>query len=313
MALASYPGFFMTHVPPGEQQIGVYWPALVPSADVEQRVVIGEADDRRCRRPRLPPPRAPRVRAGSARRTGAGRRVARDVPLGTICGARSGDKGGNANVGVWVRTPEAYRWLADFLTVERLRALLPEAATLEVERHELPNLLALNFVAEGTARRRRGRVAAQRSAGEEPRRVRAGEGRARSRKRCSTGEGLPQGRIPHTQERFLLSTEGTEWLHTCNSRLRSSAARPSSTASSRTWPCPTTRASTSSSFSIRSTSPSSVRPRSSRSTTAPTSSARSAARSWARRWTASSRTWPGSTRPARKAASRESPSRCSPT
>ena len=50
---------------------------------------------------------------------------------------------------MWVRTPDAYRWLADFLTVERLRALIPEAATLEVERHELPNLLALNFVVKG--------------------------------------------------------------------------------------------------------------------------------------------------------------------
>ena len=71
------------------------------------------------------------------------------MPLGTICGARSGDKGGNANVGVWVRTPDAYRWLASFLTVERLRALLPEARSLEVERYELPNILALNFVVKG--------------------------------------------------------------------------------------------------------------------------------------------------------------------
>jgi len=73
----------------------------------------------------------------------------RDVPLGAICGARSGDKGGNANVGLWVRTPDAYRWLASFLTAERLRALVPEARPLEVERHELPNILAVNFVLKG--------------------------------------------------------------------------------------------------------------------------------------------------------------------
>jgi hypothetical protein len=73
----------------------------------------------------------------------------RAVPLGTIVGARSGDKGGNANVGVWVRTAEAYRWLADFLTVERLRTLVSEARGLEVDRFELPNLLALNFVVKG--------------------------------------------------------------------------------------------------------------------------------------------------------------------
>jgi hypothetical protein len=52
-------------------------------------------------------------------------------------------------VGLWVRTPDAYRWLASFLTVDRLRALLPEARALEVERHELPNLLAINFVLRG--------------------------------------------------------------------------------------------------------------------------------------------------------------------
>jgi hypothetical protein len=75
--------------------------------------------------------------------------AARAVALGTICGARSGDKGGNANVGVWVRSAEAYAWLAEFLTVERLRALVSEARDLEVERFEFPNLLSLNFVVKG--------------------------------------------------------------------------------------------------------------------------------------------------------------------
>ena len=73
----------------------------------------------------------------------------RDVPLGTICGARSGDKGGNANVGVWVRSSDEYRWLESFLSVERLRDLLPETRPLEIDRFELPNLLALNFVVKG--------------------------------------------------------------------------------------------------------------------------------------------------------------------
>jgi hypothetical protein len=69
------------------------------------------------------------------------------LPLGTIAGARSGDKGGDANLGVWVRTDAAYAWLAQELTVERLKELLPEAG--EVERYELPNLKALNFVLSG--------------------------------------------------------------------------------------------------------------------------------------------------------------------
>jgi hypothetical protein len=71
------------------------------------------------------------------------------VPLGTVAGARSGDKGGNANVGVWVREPRMYRWLENELTVERLQQLLPEAADLVVRRYLLPNLSAINFVIEG--------------------------------------------------------------------------------------------------------------------------------------------------------------------
>ena len=71
------------------------------------------------------------------------------MPLGAVCGARSGDKGGNANVGLWTRHDDAYRWLRTTLTVDRFRELVPEAAELTVHRHELPLLRALNFVVEG--------------------------------------------------------------------------------------------------------------------------------------------------------------------
>jgi Acyclic terpene utilisation family protein AtuA len=71
------------------------------------------------------------------------------VPLGRVFGARSGDKGGNANVGIWARDERGYRFLEGFLTAERFRILIPEARDLDVRRHELPNLLALNFVVAG--------------------------------------------------------------------------------------------------------------------------------------------------------------------
>jgi hypothetical protein len=77
--------------------------------------------------------------------TGETRRVA----LGTVIGARSGDKGGNANVGLWARDPVGFAWLAAELTVERFRQLLPEAAGLDIDRYELPNIHALNFVVHG--------------------------------------------------------------------------------------------------------------------------------------------------------------------
>ncbi|WP_327306111.1 acyclic terpene utilization AtuA family protein [Streptomyces sp. NBC_01298] len=82
--------------------------------------------------PTAPEPQAPTV-------------PTRRVPLGTLFGARSGDKGGDANVGVWAETGPAWEWLRTTLTVEAFKALLPEAAPLEVARAELPNLRSLNF------------------------------------------------------------------------------------------------------------------------------------------------------------------------
>ena len=69
-----------------------------------------------------------------------------EIPLGRIANARSGDKGGSANVGVWVRTPDAWRWLRDTMTEQRFKDLVPEAAELAVDRYEIPRLKALNFV-----------------------------------------------------------------------------------------------------------------------------------------------------------------------
>jgi hypothetical protein len=71
------------------------------------------------------------------------------LPLGTIAGARSGDKGGNANLGVWVRTPAEYAWLERYLTADRLADLVPATAGLRIERYCLPNLFAINFVIVG--------------------------------------------------------------------------------------------------------------------------------------------------------------------
>jgi hypothetical protein len=147
LALASYPGFHAT-TPPGEGQVyGVFTPGYVPAAEVPHvavhddgtRVDIAPASQTLELTPvpdaALPEP----VEFGATRR----------APLGVIAGARSGDKGGSANVGVWVRTDDQWRWLAHTLTVEKLRELLPETADLPVTRHLLPNLRAMNFVIDG--------------------------------------------------------------------------------------------------------------------------------------------------------------------
>lgn len=68
------------------------------------------------------------------------------VPLGRIASARSGDKGADANVGVWVTTDAAYAVLLAQVTEERVLAHVRPLAVSRVTRYELPNLRALNFV-----------------------------------------------------------------------------------------------------------------------------------------------------------------------
>ncbi|BBY93717.1 hypothetical protein MGALJ_33860 [Mycobacterium gallinarum] len=147
LALASYPGFTST-APPGDGQIyGVFHPAFVPATEVAHvavhadggRTDIAPAAETLDLAP-VAPPELP-----SAQSFGETRRV----PLGRIAGARSGDKGGSANVGLWVRRDDHWRWLAHTITVDKLRELLPETADLEVIRHLLPRLRAVNFVIEG--------------------------------------------------------------------------------------------------------------------------------------------------------------------
>ncbi|OBK65234.1 exopolyphosphatase [Mycobacterium colombiense] len=147
LALASYPGFHVT-APPGDGQVyGVFTPGYVAADQVPHvavradgsRVDIPCATETLELSPAATPPLPEPLPAGPTRR----------VPLGSIAGARSGDKGGSANVGVWVRTDEQWRWLANTLTVELLEELLPEAADFDVTRHLLPNLRAVNFVIDG--------------------------------------------------------------------------------------------------------------------------------------------------------------------
>jgi hypothetical protein len=124
----------------------VFWPALVPVDEVDEVVVLDDG-----RRIGIPPAPAsdPVQVAPDAPPDVAPAQPAPGEPLGVRFGARSGDKGGNANVGLWATTDADYAWLARELTAERLAGLLPEASGLEVRRYELANLRALNFVLVG--------------------------------------------------------------------------------------------------------------------------------------------------------------------
>ncbi|MFF7312771.1 acyclic terpene utilization AtuA family protein [Streptomyces sp. NPDC008137] len=147
LALASYPGFHVL-APPGKgSPYGVFEDVYVPHGAVDHVAVLDGG-----RGVHVPPPhdtlvlnRLPDPPLPAPLPPGP----TRHAPLGLVAGARSGDKGGNANVGVWARTDEAWRWLAHELTAERFQELIPESRGLDVTRHLLPDLRALNFVVEG--------------------------------------------------------------------------------------------------------------------------------------------------------------------
>lgn len=147
--LSSYPGLFATGLPAGAQEATGYWPTLVAQRDLSVRVTLpdGTTED-------VPPPPemavpAPAAAAEAPPRESADLGETTRGPLGLLVDARSGDKGSDANVGLWVRDPAAYPWLLQTLTVARFRELLPEARDLAIERHALPHLSAVNFVVRG--------------------------------------------------------------------------------------------------------------------------------------------------------------------
>lgn len=144
--LANYPGFYGLTPPGPASPYGVYWPVLVPASEVRPEVYV---DGERIPLDLDAPRGQPVADVPAEPETGPQGEPAVRMPLGRIAGARSGDKGGNANLGVWTTSPERYAWLDAYLTTERLKSLLPELAAYRVDRHPLPNLNAVNFVVHG--------------------------------------------------------------------------------------------------------------------------------------------------------------------
>lgn len=155
LALASYPGFTMTAPPGAPTPYGVYRAEYVARDSVTHTVV--HADGRRegvadptefsVSDPTLGLRESPYPAPADSR--------TRRMPLGTFVHARSGDKGGDANIGLWVAHDgselydERVQWLAKLMSPRKVRELLPEAADLEVEVYVLPNLGAVNVLVHG--------------------------------------------------------------------------------------------------------------------------------------------------------------------
>jgi len=165
-SLSSYPGTFFTSAPGGAQGVARYWPTTVAASAVTPHIECDAAvvqsappstttttTDAVAGEP-LPPPPETEFEPGddNADDTHAGARAPGEttrVPLGVLLGARSGDKGGDANIGVWADEDDVAKWLQSDFTTEAFRALLPELAAFEVDRYPLPNLRAVNFVVHG--------------------------------------------------------------------------------------------------------------------------------------------------------------------
>jgi hypothetical protein len=138
------PGFSTIESAGEGQALIKYWPALVSSEFISETVTFDGQQKSVAPTQQLGLPQAvvtkpgfpiPPVPTGPTAPTA----------LGRIYAARSGDKGGSANVGIWGTTPESYAFLRDFLTVERLKEIMVDVRPFEIERYEFPNLFALNF------------------------------------------------------------------------------------------------------------------------------------------------------------------------
>ena len=144
---SSIPGLYLIQPPADARRYAVQWPCLFPKDAIAATVNTGHgalavpwgpaSDD--------PPVLAdlPRIVASET----SGRTA--EVAFGTVFGARSGDKAGLANVGVWARTDAAYAWLHQHGGAAELAALLPETGGCRIERSELPRVRAVNFSVYG--------------------------------------------------------------------------------------------------------------------------------------------------------------------
>jgi Acyclic terpene utilisation family protein AtuA len=148
IALANIPGLgVMTPLGNGASFLA-YWPALVDSQYITERVHIDGKEIEVPPTQQLDlPPVTHQVTPAAVAAAPTGETVS--MPLGRLFGTRSGDKGGCANLGVWATSATTYEFLHAFLTTERLQALMPDTAQFEVDRYELANIHSLNFFIKG--------------------------------------------------------------------------------------------------------------------------------------------------------------------
>ena len=147
LALCNIPGFVGTSPPGKASPVIQHWPALVSQAIVKQTVFVGNETYTIDPPGSEPLSEVPKPAEVDFPPVPTGPLVI--APLGRVYATRSGDKGGNANLGIWGKTPESFAFLNEFLSVDKLKELLPDTAPFNIERYEIPNLFALNFYIKG--------------------------------------------------------------------------------------------------------------------------------------------------------------------
>ena len=147
MALSNIPGFTMTSPPSDAVPALQHWPTLVGNEFLEHRIYMGGEEF--TVKPVGDYPATAEIKPRDVDLVDISMENMQTVHFGRLYATRSGDKGGNANLGVWAKDINAYSFLNRFLTIEKLKALLPDMAGFDMERYELPNLFAVNFYIKG--------------------------------------------------------------------------------------------------------------------------------------------------------------------
>jgi hypothetical protein len=148
LALANYPGWFSKDAIGSGTPFIVYWPTLIDSKYVKETVHIDDKETEilPTNQLKLADSEKPNVDIIVPDFNVVG---TEEIYFGRLIGARSGDKGGCANLGVWVKSDKAYSFLYHFLTVQKLKELLSDLTDYKIERFDFPNLKAVNFYIHG--------------------------------------------------------------------------------------------------------------------------------------------------------------------
>ena len=148
LALANIPGFFAQGGVKSSGPVIVYWPALIDSKHIKEKVYVEDKEIEIIPTSQMDfediyyqrdPIEIEEIEIKDEE----------NIYFGDLYGTRSGDKGGCANIGVWAKNSKSFAFLSKYLSEEKLKELLPDLKDFKIERFELANINSLNFYIHG--------------------------------------------------------------------------------------------------------------------------------------------------------------------